>query len=319
MDSFIKRIYAQYQDAKLGKIPLNLEAYATQLENETDEASAILLYNELILLYIIVCIDCIERLLYSNPEIQRKILEKIKISKREFSDLQEISMSLGPVLAICLTASSITLLLTPVGIGVVAMAAGWYIIWGIFLTLASTMSSVFLTVQVVSALPLKKRKIWEQYYGMGRISTFDSDTVDLSYVDMFNTINVILFSETNPVKIIDVKDKLKYWGLLQTQVDYMFDVGQSPQKGNMLHDNIRDYLLKVIKFFRDNENRKLAPNEPLSEEQLKAAYPKPPLAGNPFANASTLPSLPPPPNVPLKSMTGGRTRRRVHKKRHLRK
>jgi hypothetical protein len=70
----------------------------------------------------------------------------------------------------------------------------------------------------------------------------------------------------------------------------------------------------MIQYFdkaRKTENFTLAPNEPFSEDLLKAAYPKPPLAGNPFPNTSTFPL---PPTRPLKSMTGGLTRRRINKK-----
>jgi len=327
--NFIKRMYTTYQNAKLGIQPLNLDEYASKLETETNEAAAILIYDELIVLFILVCIDSLDSFLVGNKELIKKVLDKIRTApnREDIETRLNTITSITALLAVGLTATAITLLLTPVGLGMLMVPGlgwGWYILTPLLVTLFTTGTSVGLGIGAYHCIPTKKRNIFNNK-GFGRVKTYSNESEILSYTDMFQTLNTILFSKKNPINITTVKNKLKYWGLLDVQVDYMFEFGQnqSPHldwRGKMKSESIIKYVEKMLGYYGNPDNAKLAPNAPLTKDMLNAAYPKSPLAGNPFANASAFPERNPFPNVsklevpahngPLRSMVGGISRRK---------
>ena len=318
--NFIKRLYAMYQDANFGKAPLDLSKYAEQLEGETNESKAILLYNELIVLYILFAMDSIDALYWENRSAFYKYLtEKGDIKTIEyFNDFERLDRPIAYIVSNMLLFGGIFtgLALAPITFGATAIPAGVLAFIYIFTIVTGVGSAFGLNLIAIDCiLPRRKTNYWAEVGRLGQGAE--------SRVDVFKYINLILFSPKNRVPITDVKDKLRYWGLLQTQVDYMFKVGKEGmlKAGTELKQTFIDldsdmmtrYLGKMLRFFdkaKNTENFTLAPNEPFSEELLREAYPKSPLAGNPFANSSTLPR---PPVRPLKSMTGGLTRRRVNK------
>jgi hypothetical protein len=284
--NFIKRIYAEYQDAKIGKKPLNLEGYATELESETDEAKAILLYNELILLFILISVDCIEKLV--DHRLATGVLNKIKGTTATNSN-PNLRLFISRITTLGVLGGVVATIILTGGIAFIGELVLALMFYGVALSGLSAATSILTSKIYLVIYPanLKTR-------GIGRLSISPLDVngdheytgIDdytknglqkISYTDIFNTINKILFSETNHIKIQSVKDKLKYWGLLQGQVDYIFQAGQNFRDDSLSNEGVRDYLEDIIKFYRNDGNRTLAPNEPLSEEQLKAAYPKPEL------------------------------------------
>lgn len=338
--NFIKRMYTTYQNAKLGIQPLNLDEYASKLETETNEAAAIVIYDELIVLFILVCVDSVDSFFFENKELLKKLLDKIRTapSRKDLNSRDEMISYLTALLAVGLTASAITLLLTPVGLGMLVgggIGWAWYVLLPLLITFFTTGTSIQLGIAAYHCIPTKKRNIMNNN-GFGRVKRYSNEVAKLSYDDMFQTLNTILFSKKNPINITTVKNKLKYWGLLDVQVDYMFEFGQNPDldsRGKMRSESIIKYVKKMLGYYGNPDNAKLAPNAPLTKDMLNAAYPKPPLAGNPFANASAFPERNPFQNVsklevpahngPLRSMTGGistrRAKRRLSKQKHRRR
>jgi hypothetical protein len=321
--NFLKRIYGEYQSAVMGKVPIDLNAYALNLINEQDETKAIILYNELILLFILVSIDSLDYL--ADYIVSAKMWNKIKTSIPDVYDSEETARNA--------IATASTVLLTGLLIGACFSPATAAAFGGISILISSItgLSSVGLSAMIGPALGIRFADFIlppHEWRNIGHINLQRVSQTTNSRHEVFCAINDIMFSPENRVPITTVKDKLKYWGLLQTQVDYMFATGQMWEDKNKDYTFVMNYLKDIFKLCeRPNLDFTLAPNEPLTEDMLKATYAKPPLAGNPFANSSfpfpppavnpfanTPPPLPKPPTLPLKSMNGGVTRRRVHKR-----
>jgi hypothetical protein len=103
---------------------------------------------------------------------------------------------------------------------------------------------------------------------------------ETSLIKLFVTMNDIIFSVENKVPVTAVKNKLKYWGLLQSQVDYIFTSGQMMEGKEKDGEFVKNYFIDIIKlcvYSNNNKDFTIAPNESLNQDQLEAVYPKPEL------------------------------------------
>lgn len=295
--NFLKRLYTVYQNATLKQTPLNLNAYAIQLKTEENESEAILLYNELIVLYILLCIDCIKRLLSDNKEVIVKIYTNI-VRVEDPDNAARHLIKLVPWLL--LTALFLGSMATPAA----PLAGGWAALIGSF-----TMSGALLEVGPGTGLFDNFAYFFVPLRHASNVGHRNSYIEKGNLIQLFLTMNELMFSSENKVPITRVKDKLKYWGLLQTQVDYMFVSGQINQEKKRDKKFIKNYLVDIMKlcvYSDTNNDFTLAPNGALANEDLlDVVYP----------NQVNLLEIAYP-NTP--GATGG-TRRKLKKKLQLRK
>jgi hypothetical protein len=215
--NFIQRLSKQINDAIINKNPkpIDLKEYADKLKSVNTEEEAITIYNELIGLFImhIIYLDLIikniesggsywERKKVITPEFLRKSFNKEKIYSM---------MSLGGRILAGMMFSPQVLLVSPGLVGTIPIIA-----------VVSLVGSYLLQGTIEKRLA-------------------KGEALRLSLFDVIAEIRKIMFLPENGIPIINVKDKLKYWGLTTSQVEYLFT--ETPDSAlQIFNEKKRQYL-----------------------------------------------------------------------------
>jgi hypothetical protein len=177
-----------------------------------------------------------------NPEVLQKLFDRKNIADMIF-DKHSLWLLTG-------AASAVGFLASPVGIAVTAGVGIFSIIsLGIVALAGQEISS---SIRQIPNNQLHK----------------EMSKIEYSLTDVLYDIHFILFSGKNTIPINKVRSKLKYWGLSQSHVDFLFN--RSPTSDEFISvkesdKNSRKRMLRYMeKYFSLPKSEALAPNERLS-------------------------------------------------------
>ena len=278
--NFLWRILTKIENSMLFKNknpePLYLPDYAELLMNpKCTEEDAIFLYNELIAIFIILIIyyqlilDKTRDYMLDprsgkikNPEFLQKLFDK-----KRFIDAIRTSV----IFTITSAAIATGIIFAPVGI---AVAAGT----GIF-AVANTAS---LTALIgLTAVPFVGGSAAAGLASAVHYSSADKNIIreghlqSYSLLTLFQLIHKTLFNKKNTIPITNVRSKLKFWGLSESHVDFLFNRSPNDYK-NINHDapihSMESYYDKsnwnMLEYIKDyltlTKSTLIAPNERLS-------------------------------------------------------
>jgi hypothetical protein len=233
--------------------PINLNEYKELLERpECTEEDAIFLYNELIAMFVALVVYYQLILRQSgmfildgvsgkikNPEVLQKLFNRKKIADIIFDK------NLLNILTTAAVGAGI--LVSPVGIAI-SVSIGAFAVVGVGMVGEEITSGFRKTPNDQLKKEIVKMKL------------------SLTYILYF--IHFILFSEKNTIPIHKVRSKLKYWGLSESLVDFLFNKSPSDDEFTSIKETNNDNTARMLRYMEKYmylpKSEALAPNERLS-------------------------------------------------------
>jgi hypothetical protein len=223
--------------------PINLKEYKELLERpECTEEDAIFLYNELVAIFVTLVVyyqlilsqsgmfilDGVSNKI-KNPEVLQKLFDRKRIT--------DVLFNRGSLFFLTAAAVTAGIFVSPVGIAAAA-GTGLFAVAGIKVFGKEISSSIRKTPN----------------------NQIHKEITNIKYTltDVLYDIHYILFSEKNTIPINKVRYKLKYWGLSESHVDFLFNTSPSD------NDTRKGMLRYMEKYISLPKSEALAPNERLS-------------------------------------------------------
>jgi hypothetical protein len=212
--NFIRRLSVDIQNAiiKENPQPINLTMYADALkESKIDEEEAITIYNELIGLFImhILYLNLILKNINSGGSYSSKTAKSPDFLRKSF-DAEKLRINMANGLLIgggIIGAATAAATVAALSFSVVGIP---------FIPVLATGTSLVSTAGAGGYLT----RLFSTNVVQARIAKGQALTLSLS--DVIALIHSTMFLPENKIPISSVKDKLKYWGLSTSQVEYLF-------------------------------------------------------------------------------------------------